>query len=196
MTRTGLAGLAVLAVLGAGSAAAAPERDAVVRPGRGIGKVTLGMTQAQVRAALGGRGLVAKRRNVGFGQVYVELEWAYGAWNVGFEGRPGSLRAVMVGTTLRRQRTPHGLGLGSRAREILRVYPAATCSDWVGTGTDSSVERWVVVRHANGASTVFGLLSKLHGERAIYTVGEITVRRPARGLAERRGRCPANWRRE
>lgn len=176
------------------SATAAPSRDALVQPGRGIGRITLGMTQAQARRVLGPHQFVVKRRELGFGQRFVELQWGYAEWSVGFQGRRGRLRAVMVGTTLRSQRTRSGLGVGSRVRDVLRVHPNATCSDWVGIGTNSSKEMWLTVRHANGARTVFAFVGDGKADPGPVHVVEVMVRLPASGLSERRGPCGPNWR--
>jgi hypothetical protein len=190
------AGVLVLAVSALESATALPTRSALVQPGRGIGKVKLGMTQAQVRRALGPHTFVTKRRRLGFGQQYVELQWGYGEWSVGFQGRAGRMRAVSVGTTLRSQRTRSNLGTGSRIRDILRVYPNATCSDWAGLGSASSKETWIVVRHSNGAQTVFAAVGDGKADPGPVRVVEVMVRLPASGLAERRSRCGPSWRRD
>ena len=182
--------------LAATLAPAAPERDALVRPGRGIGRVSLGMTLAQVRRTLGPHTAVNARKRLGFGETYVELDWTYSTWRVGFEGRRGRLRAVRVATTMRRQRTPEGLGPDSRIRDIVRVYPRATCSDWAGLGTNSSVGRWVTVRHAGGARTVFVVLTEGTPQPPPGRVVEVMVQRPARGLAETRRPCRGDWRRQ
>ena len=189
------AGIALLASLTTVSASATPARDALVRPGRGIGRVTLGMAEAQVRGALGRHRAVARRRELGFGQRYVELQWGYGEWTVGLQGRPGRMRVVMVSTTLRSQRTPSNLGIGSSVRDILRVYPRATCSGWPGLGSDSSKETWIVVRHPTRAQTVFAAVGDGRPEPAPVRVAAVMVRVPARGLSERRSSCGPNWRR-
>jgi hypothetical protein len=188
------AGVLALALAALDSALARTSRETVVRPGRGIGKVTLGMTQAQVRRALGPHRSVARRRELGFGQRYVELQWGYGEWSVGLQGRPGRMRAVMVGTTLRSQRTRSNLGTGSRIRDILRVYPRATCSGWAGLGSNSSKETWIVVGHPTGARTVFAAVGDGKAEPGPVRVAAVMVRLPAAGLAERRSGCGPNWR--
>lgn len=188
------AGLAVAIGVVAAPAAAAPARDALVRPGRAIGRVAVGMTSQQVHAALGRHTFVSKRLDLGFGERYLELQWGYAAWTVGFQGRPGRLRAVLVGTTVRRQRTPEGLGTGSRIREIVRAYRRATCSDWAGLGANSSKERWIVVAHPSGSRTIFAAIGNAKPSPAPLEVVEVMVQRPARGLAERRSACPTNWR--
>jgi hypothetical protein len=185
----------LLIVVAIGSASAAPSRDALVQPGRGIGKVRLGMTQAQVRRALGRHRYVAKRRELGFGVRYVELQWGYAEWSVGFQGRAGRMRAVRVGTTLRSQRTRSNLGTGSRIRDILRVYPNATCSAWAGLGSNSSKETWIVVRHPTGARTIFAAVGDGKADPGPVRVVEVMVQVPASGLAERRTRCGPNWQR-
>ena len=189
------AGIALLASLVTVAASAAPTRDTLVRPGRGIGRVTLGMSEGQVRGALGRHRAVARQRELGFGQRYVELQWGYGEWTVGLQGRPGRMRVVMVSTTLRAQRTPSNLGIGSRLRDILRVYPRATCSGWPGLGSDSSKETWIVVRHPTRAQTVFVVVGDGLPEPRPVRVAALMVRVPARGLAERRSSCGPNWRR-
>jgi hypothetical protein len=190
------ASLAVAAMLAATPVAAAPARDALISPGRGIGRVTVGMTRQQVQAALGRHTFVSRRRNLGLGEQYLELQWGYATWTVGFQGRPGRLRVVLVGTTLRRQRTRERLGAGSHVRDIVRAYPRATCSDWAGLGTNSSKERWIVVTHPSGSRTIFAAIGDMKPSPSPVEVVEVMVQRPARGLAERRSRCPANWRRQ
>ena len=185
----------VLAVPGLDSASALPHSETVVEPGRAIGKVRLGMTQAQVRRVLGPHTFVAKRRTLGFGQQYLELQWRFAEWTVGLQGRAGRMRAVSVGTTLRSQRTRSNLGTGSRIRDIVRVYPQATCSGWAGLGSDSSNETWIVVTHPTGAQTVFAAVGDRKADPGPVRVVEVMVRLPASGLAERRSRCSPDWRR-
>jgi hypothetical protein len=189
------AGVLVLGVAALESASALPSRDALVEPGRAIGKVKLGMTHAQVRGALGRHTFVVKRRDLGFGQRYVELQWGYAEWSVGFQGRAERMRAVMVGTTLHSQRTRSNLGTGSRIRDILRVYPHATCSGWAGLGTNSSKETWIVVRHPTGARTIFAAVGDGKADPGPVRVVEVMVQLPASGLSERRSQCGPNWRR-
>jgi hypothetical protein len=194
-TWTVAAGVVLIAAVAMGSATAASSRDALVQPGRGIGKLRLGMTQAQVRRALGPHSYVAKRRRLGFGEQYLELQWGYAEWTVGFQGRPGRMRAVRIGTTLRSQRTRSNLGTGSRIRDIVRVYPNATCSGWAGLGSNSSNETWIVVRHPGGARTIFAAIGDRKADPGPVRVVEVMVQVPARGLAERRSSCGPNWRR-
>jgi hypothetical protein len=190
-----VAGFVVLVLIATAPAAAAPARDALVRPGRGIGKISLGMTQEQVRAALGRHRSVSKRRTLGFGQQYLELQWGFAEWTVGFQGRRGALRVVRIGTTLNRQRTREGLGTGSRIRDLLRVYPQATCSTWAGLGAESSVGWWITVRHPNHARTVFVVFHEGVAQPPPGRVVEVMIQLPVSGVAERRASCGSNWRR-
>jgi hypothetical protein len=196
--RTFTAGLALVLMLVADPGAGAPGRDALLRPGRGIGRVSLGMTMPQVRGALGRHTFVSKRRTLGFGEEYRELQWGYARWTVGFQGRPGALRAVRVASMLRRERTRDGLGPGSTTRDIVRVYPNARCSSWAGLGTTSSKERWVFVTHPWGARTIFVIyFERTRGGRPpTGEVIEVKVQQPASGLVEQRDPCGPNWRRE
>jgi hypothetical protein len=50
-------------------------------------------------------------------------------WQVGFRSysRRGPLRVTRVSTSARSERTPKGIGVGSRARAVAGAYPDATC---------------------------------------------------------------------
>lgn len=194
MKRLAVLALALSTAVSTGAAAGAPARDALVQPGRGIGKLRLGMTQAEVTRVLGRPTYVADSRRLGFGQRYVELQWGYAEWSVGLQGAVGRMRAVMIGTTLRSQRTRSNLGTGSRIRDIVRHYPRATCSDWAGLRTNSSKERWIVVRNASGARTIFAGVWDGRADPGPVRIVEVMVQVPASGLAERRVQCARNWR--
>src|ERR671917_500620 len=107
------AALLAAAALCVGAATAGPSADARLTPGVGVGKLRVGMTLAQVRRHLGRPEAVSARKRLGFGVRYVEYQWGFATWTVGFQGRADALRAVRVGTTLRRERTRTGLGVGS-----------------------------------------------------------------------------------
>jgi hypothetical protein len=115
-------GLAVLACLCfASTASAARTGDALIRPGKAIGKAQLGMTDAQVRRALG-RPLAVVRRRSGFGRSSVELQYADFNLFVELRRRAGALRVVRVTTLQRSERTPQGIGIGSRRTTLLARY--------------------------------------------------------------------------
>jgi hypothetical protein len=138
--RVGLVVALGAALLLASSAAASPARDAVVRPGVSVGKIRLGMSEAQLRRAMGRPAYVAGRTKV-FGGVRVEYQFGIDAdYTVELRGRPGALRVVEVSTSLRSQRLPNGLGVGSRVRALraayrdrLRCTPFPTFTDRGGT---------------------------------------------------------------
>ncbi|HEY8628692.1 MAG TPA: hypothetical protein VIL56_10280, partial [Gaiellaceae bacterium] len=79
-------GIAVIAITVAVGAVGAPSSTLVIRPGVSIGKIRLGMTLAQVKGVLGRPQLVSRREERGFGIRYVEYQWAYASWSVGFSG--------------------------------------------------------------------------------------------------------------
>ena len=109
------------AAAAAASAAAAPSTDALIRPGKAIGKAQLGMTEAQVRRALGPP-LAVVRKQLGFGRVEVEYQYAAGYLFVHLRGPRRSVRVVRVVTYQRTERTASGVGVGSRERALLRAY--------------------------------------------------------------------------
>jgi hypothetical protein len=161
----------------ASSASGAPERSVPIRVGQGIGPVNLGMTAAQVRRALGRPQAVVERRTAG-GQPYVELEYALGAWAIGFLGRPGSRRVVLIATGLARHRTPEGVGVGTTEGQFWRRvrgkgYRRRHCERGI-----VRVTHWVIGR--GGVETVFFP----GGPFAYQEVHSVEVRRsPAIGCA-------------
>jgi hypothetical protein len=105
----------------ASSASGAPERSVPIRLGVGIGPINLGMTGQQVRRALGTPRAVIERRVIR-GVPYVELEYRFGEWNVGFLGRRGHRYVVVVGTGLARHRTSEGVGVDSTENRLIAEY--------------------------------------------------------------------------
>lgn len=121
MRRSVVLALAACGVAVASPASGSSTRSVPIRLGVGIGPINLGMTEAQVRRSLGRPEGVLERRRVRR-QPYVELGWNYGNWNVGFIGRPGARRVVLVGTALTRHRTPQGVGVGSTESVLARRH--------------------------------------------------------------------------
>ena len=140
---------AMLAGVAAGPATAATEENALVRPARGIGKLSLGMTTAQVRRALG-RPVYVRRIPRGFGRTLVEMSYWLDGWTVRLANRGGVLRVVYIDTTLRRERTRQGLGVGSTERQLRRVYPRLSCRGVPGYLTEC------VAGSRSARHTVFG----------------------------------------
>jgi hypothetical protein len=152
-----------------------------------MGKVKLGMTKAQVTRALGSDSLVNDRATYD-GKQYVELGWNFGSWSVAF-GRTGStLRVVQVSTTLRSQKTPARVGMGTQWRPLVRAYPGGVCAfgNSIGLPQDGVMDRYgsfleYLVPHSGGTQTIFML--KL-GDDHRYRVFEAHVRKPFTALGE------------
>jgi hypothetical protein len=160
----------------------ATGHDARIRPGLGIGKVDLGLTQAQVRRAMG-RHDTGWSESRGLNVRYLELTWDRGPDNtfaVGFLGRPGALRVATMWTTQRRERTPSGFGPGSSRRELLRRVRGLRCQNvWRRDGSGHIVRTEFVLGRRGGPETVFvpGLWSS--GTRdTTRTIAYVIVRRP------------------
>src|SRR5256885_44086 len=115
----------VIAMAGA-IAASASAAESTIYPGVGIGKVKLGMTRSQVVRALGKDSIVNDRTTIGRTR-YVELAWNYATWTVTFAQHGRALTAVQVATDLLDQHTAGGIGMGSKWRAVLRVYPGGRC---------------------------------------------------------------------
>ena len=123
---------------------AAGARDALIRPGKGIGEVDLGMTLAQVKRAMGHHNTGwSERRSLGL--RYLELTWGGGPedyFAVGLLGRLGALRVATIWTTRRSERTPDGFGPGSSRARVLRVSRGLRCQTvWRRDGSGHIVAR-------------------------------------------------------
>jgi hypothetical protein len=110
--------LGCLALLLAVTASAAPQRDLLIRPGVGIGKVKLGMSLKQVRAVWGKPQAVTVRREGKAKVRLTELQYDFAAYVVTLIGPRGRQRVIRVGTTLAKERMTNGLGVGSLERRL------------------------------------------------------------------------------
>jgi hypothetical protein len=131
MWRIGVCAIVVLAALVVRFATptgdAAGESNLVIRTGRAIGKFELGMTQQRL-LQVAGRPRYVVQRGSSFGQRTVEYQYGFGAEFIAILfGRPGRMRVVEVSTTVRRERTPRGIGTGSRESALRRAYPSIRC---------------------------------------------------------------------
>lgn len=112
--------LALLAGVGpatpAQTAATAATTEAGIRPGEGIGAVRLGMTPAQVEAALG----VPPSRRLDNGW----MEWKGRQLWVFFENG----KAAMIDTEDASLVTPEGIRVGSTDSDLIRAYGMPACS--------------------------------------------------------------------
>jgi hypothetical protein len=135
---------------------AAAGRDTRIRPGQGIGKVDLGMTQAQVRRALGPHDQGWSQRR-GLNRRYVELTWDRGPEDylaVGLLGRPGREHVVSIATT-RRAETYRGIGPGTTVARLRRTIRGLRCLEYWPAGGGMMVESGFALGRRNGPQTVF-----------------------------------------
>jgi hypothetical protein len=146
----------------AASASGSTQRDALIRPGVGIGKVRLGMTLAQVRAAWGRPQAVTVRTQKRGGRV-VELQYDFAAYVATLSGIPRHERVVAVGTTLAKERLPQGVGVGSPERRLQRVFRGELHCE--------------IVPISPGATVIFAsarrrcTLGDRHGRHTVFTSG-------------------------
>ena len=108
--------MACLALVFSVAAAAAPSHDLVIRPGVGIGKVRLGMSREQVLDAWGAPQAVVRTGRV------IEFQYDFAAYVATLRGSRGHERVVRVATTLAKERTPEGIGVGSPEARLRSVF--------------------------------------------------------------------------
>jgi hypothetical protein len=120
--------VAILAAVTATPARAAPGANALIRPGVGIGPLRLGMTPQQVRHALG-QPIYVRGTRLGFGRLLIEYSYWLDGYTAYLLRVGGKARVVSVQTTLAKEKTASGLGVGSTERQIRRVYPDVRCSE-------------------------------------------------------------------
>jgi hypothetical protein len=170
----------------AGSAGAGPARNAVIRPGVGIGRIELNMRLAAVRRVLGKPTSIAKRRRLGFGSEYVEYTWGEAPnWRVGVLGRPGDQLVVMVATGLARERTRTGVGVGSTYKAARRRLGARARCRINGKPGDLAYNAWCYIGLPGRTQTLFLFFGTCSlpprtvivcpTNRRTYTVGEVRV---------------------
>lgn len=161
---------------------AAGARDALIRPGKGIGEVDLGMTLAQVKRAMG-RHDTGWSEQRGLGGRYLELVWDRGpedTFTVGMLGRPGALRVVSVWTTRRGERTTTGWGPGSSRAELVRKVRGLRCHTvWRRDGSGHIVRIEYILGRVGGPETVFVPgLNRFRTRDTTKTIAYVIVRRP------------------
>ncbi|MCP9484416.1 MAG: hypothetical protein MSC30_01015 [Gaiellaceae bacterium MAG52_C11] len=107
-------GLALVTLAATPLAGATSARDALIRPGEGIGKLRLGMSLKESRAALGQPIQFESARSVSRGTLrYLQYGSRDGVWRIALLGRRGSEKLVSISTDSRRERLRNGVGVGT-----------------------------------------------------------------------------------
>lgn len=135
--------------------------DTLVRPGKGIGRINLGISDVQLRRVMGKPEYVIAKR-ASFGRRVVEYQFGLAAeWTVTLRGPRGGLRVVSVATALRRERTPDGFGVGTPEPKLIARYGSRLrCQPYVRmnfqglVGLKNTVRECVLGRQG-GPETVF-----------------------------------------
>jgi hypothetical protein len=153
------------------------------------------MTQAQVQRILGTPTLTNRRYRLGFGRSYVEHDWDYARWTVGYEGRPGQLKVVRVATNQRTQRTPKRIGVGSSPRDVVAAYPSVRCAERYRNYRWDRIGRYLNVRAQDGRLTSFLVGTPWYGRDRTQRVIEVMVTTNPRLRGERDWPCEPGWQR-
>ena len=112
MRRFGIALVTALALAGSAQAAIVPQQ--------GIGGARLGMTQEEVKDALGAPRTVRRASN----EIGPYVTFTYPSVQVTFFG---GLRATSIVTRSAKQRTARGVGVGSTEARVAAAVPGVTC---------------------------------------------------------------------
>jgi len=115
-------------------AAHASAADARIIPGFAIADVKIGMTLAQTKKILGKPQTLNARRQLAGHRRFIEYGWNFSSVWVGFVNTNGVLHSVLIGTSLAREKTKEGIGVGTPVKR-LRGFPRMTCftgTAWVG----------------------------------------------------------------
>jgi hypothetical protein len=181
-----LAQLAAAVALAGVIAASASATESTINQGVGIGKITLGMTKAQVEHVLGRHDTVLQRTTVR-SSAYMQLGWGpFYAWGVGFLKQRGTYRVVDVGTGLSSQQTSKRVGVGTLWLKVVRAYPGGVCSFGNLGGHDSGdffLE--YLVPHKGGTQTIYVLQGQPPREKATdFRVFDVHVRTAFQPLLE------------
>lgn len=193
------------AVTAALVAASASATEVTIVRGVGIGKIRVGMTLKQVQKAFGSDSLFDARSKVA-GMSYVDLGWEFGSWSVGVLEQKGTWRAAQVATTLRGQRTPEGIGVGSSFKAVVRAYPQAICVRYYPTMGSTVAQGWgagqryaqtalVVANDRKQMAFLVRSASKFYDPYAPYYVYDVVVRTSVPGAVdfEPKSRCDEGW---
>jgi hypothetical protein len=188
-------------------AAPASAAESTIMPGVGIGKVKLGMTQAQVEKVLGKDHLVNERATVG-GAAYRELAWNFSTWSVGFLRQAKTWRVVQVETTLSPQRTLAGIGVTSPFTQVVEKYPQVLCGGIYSTfasAYDRFGEMALILVNKGPVYTAFAVKPvtprDYNGAWRVYAVivqqslrGHVSLERTHDGDKTKLYRCKDGWR--
>jgi hypothetical protein len=128
--------LALLALVGTTAALVLDGHAAgTIVAGQSIAGVKLGSTAAAVRRQLGAPRSIRSWRGA-LGSKVVRLH--YPGLDVDVERVRGRQEVVAVITTRRRERTPQGIGVGSRLRILRKLLPRTRCS-----GSNEALVCWL-----------------------------------------------------
>jgi hypothetical protein len=156
--------LGLLAAVSVSRGEAASRATLVIRPGESIGKFALGMTQHRLVRVAGPPRYVVARGRSGFGQRRVDYQYGFGAeYVVTLVGRPGQMRVTSVSTTLPRERTRRGIGVGSRERALRRAYPRIRCGTLAPPPPPPGIDRQPYVENDRDCTLFSG-----RGTRTIF----------------------------
>jgi hypothetical protein len=151
--------------------------ESTIYPGVGIGKLKLGMTQAQVQKALGKWRFVNEQKG-----SHLSVGWGFGEWTVDFMRG----RVVQVATTLAAQKTTTRIGPNSSWRALVRAYPHGVCTFLGGDRRGNPVE--YLVPHKGGTQTIYILYYPKPAfgtyDPGPWRVNEVHVRTPFETLPE------------
>ncbi len=186
----------------AGASLVAPSAEATrqseflrgpIVPGKSIGPLRLGMSEAAARRVLrrldsGSRLLLRLRRGKATEYVEYTYPYEYSAYTVGYLGRPGKRRVAYIATHVDENKTREGIGVSNLETKLRRTYRQLTCTAFFGPGTPPGGRKEYVLGARSRRHTLFvisaGFTNGPQTQPSI--VGRVVVReafqRPEEGI--------------
>jgi len=138
-------------------AGAASAGNIVIRPGAAIGKLSLGMGEADARRAY--KFPYIEREARSFGRERVSISFGLSGYSIVLYGPRGRAHVVQIATSSATERTREGIGVGSTEARLKAAYGRRLTCDRLQVYVEGGMRFYTPVRNcylrARGVETIF-----------------------------------------